>query len=128
MSTWKVVISRAVDKHQLVALAIAALFGAIAKELIGGMVSLVKTSSAVGTAKTKIKNSRALIGDFIWLVAAVAFLLWELSDKTPVTRLDVLRIEALSLAVLVSCIAVGWRLIGMSIQRKREKASPPSTP
>ncbi len=103
------------DKTQLITIAIAALAGAVAKELVGWIVSIIKTTELVSAVAAKIKiifskNNRKVFTDVLSLLFYAAVLVnFAISESAP-TRLEILLIIGASLALIFMLFMLSWHI------------------
>ncbi len=112
------------DKHQLVTIATTAAISVIVREIFGWLVAWAKIRSTTDTAKANIKkifskSNRRIIWDALWFLNAIGVLWWEIKDRTPITRLDIVLISFFTANLFFWLIVVAWHVFA-SIRIYRE--------
>jgi len=110
-----------IDRTQLITIAVTAVVGVTAKEILTWMVSFIKSSRLVTTVSEKVKSNWSIASDLAWFLLCAVSLIFEVSRSAPVTRIDVLRIVALAIASLFAAAFLAWNVIGARLRRGREK-------
>ena len=112
------------DMNQLIPIIVAAIIGAIAKELISWLITTIKGFSVLASIKENIrlffnKENRAIISDLFFLTLNILILINFTQDPTPPTRSTVVLAIALVIGILIFAISLLFNLAKLKIRRSK---------
>lgn len=115
------------DRAQLITIVVSALIGALAKEIVGWLVSTVKGLTLIPTAYGKFKAfyngpDGGILANFLNLFFFVGLLIYFARKDGATSNLDVIFISLSTIMILVFLLVLLFQL-GMRRERRRKNTA-----